>query len=437
MPKSDPILWPCRLLLQLLVPLQCGALLFGGSLSAARGPALVSPLHVLHEERGVEFEVPSHSFFRADSKTSRDLGVLAAVLYRQRHGNLRVVDAFGGCGTRSVRYLHHAGADEVLCNDANEELHGVLHENLGRSAREGQAWEVLNMDANKLLLNLGNSREHFDLIDADSFGLSSRTITAGLHAVKYGGLLYVTNTDGRCSAGRAPYRSLSAYGSWTIPHSAVNEQGLRLLLGAVARQASALGLEARPVFSLYSPHGPVYRSMLSIHPSKRPELALQGKYAFMAHCKDCHHAEVAPFENMGSWKCTSCLSSAVELNGPMWVGELHNRTELEEMKALARTFGWQDLDPLLDVMVEEADPALPPFYVNMHELSRFAKVNPPPRARLEAHLKRQGFLAGRTHIARDGVKTDAPMSICVECTRQAANDAAATVDAACSNDESG
>jgi tRNA (guanine26-N2/guanine27-N2)-dimethyltransferase len=48
--------------------------------------------------------------------------------------------------------------------------------------------------------------------------------------VKLGGLVYVTNTDGRGSAGKAPAKALAAYGTWATHHSAVNEQGLRMLV---------------------------------------------------------------------------------------------------------------------------------------------------------------------------------------------------------------
>ena len=48
--------------------------------------------------------------------------------------------------------------------------------------------------------------------------------------MKLGGLVYVTNTDGRGSAGKAPAKALAAYGTWATHHSAVNEQGLRMLV---------------------------------------------------------------------------------------------------------------------------------------------------------------------------------------------------------------
>jgi hypothetical protein len=49
--------------------------------------------------------------------------------------------------------------------------------------------------------------------------------------VRHGGLLYLTSTDGFCSGGKRPGRSLAAYGGYlrALPWS--NEQGLRMVIG--------------------------------------------------------------------------------------------------------------------------------------------------------------------------------------------------------------
>ena len=45
------------------------------------------------------------AFYRAESAQARDLAILAAIVYRQREGQLRVLDLMCGCGGRAVRYL--------------------------------------------------------------------------------------------------------------------------------------------------------------------------------------------------------------------------------------------------------------------------------------------------------------------------------------------
>jgi hypothetical protein len=59
----------------------------------------------------------------------------------------------------------------------------------------------------------------------------SRAPAARRSAVRHGGLLYLTSTDGFCSGGKRPGRSLASYGGYlrALPWS--NEQGLRMVIG--------------------------------------------------------------------------------------------------------------------------------------------------------------------------------------------------------------
>jgi hypothetical protein len=49
--------------------------------------------------------LPGTAFYRAESAQGRDLAVLAAGVYRQQHGRLRVLDVMSGSGMRGARYL--------------------------------------------------------------------------------------------------------------------------------------------------------------------------------------------------------------------------------------------------------------------------------------------------------------------------------------------
>lgn len=115
-------------------------------------------------------------------------------------------------------------------NDANDDVAAVLAGNLARhgrppssdalpgaeaggvaaggaAARDAAAtglWRVTKEDAHRVLLEAALAKHYFDVVDCDSFGLSGRTLSAALQAVKHGGLVYVTSTDGRSSAGKVP-----------------------------------------------------------------------------------------------------------------------------------------------------------------------------------------------------------------------------------------
>ena len=73
-----------------------------------------------HQEEKAAFQV-NNVFYNPQSKYVRDLGVLAAAIYRQDYGSLKVLDALAGCGVRSLRYYLESQADYVWVNEANHQ----------------------------------------------------------------------------------------------------------------------------------------------------------------------------------------------------------------------------------------------------------------------------------------------------------------------------
>ena len=124
------------------------------------------------------------------------------------------------------------------------------------------------------------------------FGSDSTAIGPALDVVRFGGLLYLTSTDGFSSSGKRSDRALAAYGTYTRAHPFCNEQGLRMLIGAAVREAAVRGLAVEPIFSLYSSHGPVFRVMLRITRSK---LWQPQHYGFVGFAHDTATACRIPF----------------------------------------------------------------------------------------------------------------------------------------------
>lgn len=157
-------------------------------------------------ERGLEFSA-GDAFFREESVTGRDLGVLAASLHKKGNGRLRVLDALCGCGIRSLRYLAEAGADFVAANDGNECYGSTIVENLSRvSSEEEGRWVVTHLEANRVMTDYYLQKNLFDFIDIDSFGSDSSFLRSAISTLKFGGLLYVTSTDGYSSGGHRPHQ---------------------------------------------------------------------------------------------------------------------------------------------------------------------------------------------------------------------------------------
>ncbi|KAG5600246.1 hypothetical protein H5410_031616 [Solanum commersonii] len=372
-------------------------------------------------ERGHQFDV-GDTFFRSESATARDLGVLSAALYRNTTGSLRVLDAMCGCGIRSLRYLAEANADFVVANDANEITREIILGNLSRvtsGSGEGKRWEVNHLPATRLLTECYLRRDYFDLIDVDSFGSGSSYLRVALDAVKLGGLLYITSTDGLSSGGHRPQQSLAAYGAYVRPLPYSNEIGLRMLIGGAVREASVLGYHVVPLFSYYSYHGPVFRVLLQV---KRGKSLSSRYYSFISYCNRCGNTRAFSWNELGeiSCPCSTNVKRSLVVSGPLWTGPLHNSPHLTEMMSLADQWGWfgdgegKNLEKLLKQMIDESDPKLPVGYLNADEIASRAKLNLPPLSVIMNSLHKGGYAVSRSHIAPNAIKTDCPMVECVK-----------------------
>ncbi|CAN0913166.1 tRNA (guanine(26)-N(2))-dimethyltransferase [Linum grandiflorum] len=273
-------------------------------------------------ERGIKFETGG-AFYRHESSTGRDLGVLATSLHKQSEGGLRVLDVMYGCGIRSCRYLIEAGVNFVMANDANEEYREVIVANLKQSA---------------------------------------------ILALRFGGLLYLTSTDGYSSVGgHRPQHSLDAYGAYVHPMPFPNEIDLRVLIGGTVREAAVLGYHVTPLFSYFAFHGPVYRVMLQ-----------NRDYGFIGYCNQCGHSQTFSWKELGKIGCSCCSSQQPSIvSRPMWIGPLHSTDYVTEMSNLATELGWvgngegANLEKLLNRMIDESNPRLPLGYIKLDEVRAY------------------------------------------------------------------
>ncbi|NEP16356.1 MAG: tRNA (guanine-N1)-methyltransferase [Leptolyngbya sp. SIO4C1] len=349
------------------------------------------------------------AFYRVQSQVGRDLAVLAATVDRQRQGELRVLDAMTGCGVRPLRYQQEAGADWVWANEANPELQAVLSRNLAEGMRP-DTYCITHQDANQLFFDCYQRRDFYDLVDVDSFGSPTPFISTALWVTKLGGLLYLTSTDGRATSGHAPDKSLQVYGAYARSHPAVHEQGLRLLIGRVAQQAAARGLQIQPVFSVFN--GQVHRAMVRLLAHAAWDSSL---YGFLAYCHSCGQFHTAGWRQLGRVQCSCGAEHPPVLSGPLWLGRLHDCPMLTAMAAQAERWGWVERRSLLQTMWAEAE--LPPYYYPLAELGRRGRMDIPPRDRLIQALCDRGYQATRTHLDAQAIKTTAPIATCIATAR--------------------
>ena len=359
-------------------------------------------------EEGKARFATANAFYRSTSQVGRDLAILAAALYRRQHGHLRVIDAMTGCGVRSLRYHLEAGADWVWANEGNPELQALLSENLRQGMTPG-TYRITHQDANQLFFSCAQQQDYYDLIDIDSFGSPAPFVSSALWAIKFDGLLYLTSTDGRTTGGHAVDKSIQLYGACARSHPAVHEQGLRLLMGCAAQKAAERGFHIQPVFSIFN--GVIHRAMVRVLPRSAPS----DDYGFLAYCYGCGQFRTADWRQLGQLECEVCGTAPV-VSGPMWLGPLHNVDHLSEMAGLAAQWQWpQPIRQLLAVMLEEA--AMPPYYYPLAEMGRRGQMDIPARERLIKGICDRSYRATRTHLDPQAIKTNAPLTVCLDVAR--------------------
>ena len=353
--------------------------------------------------------IVGNAFYRPQTKIVRDLGILAATIYRQDTGRLRVLDAMAGCGVRSLRYWLESQADWLWVNEGNPEIATILQQNLHPATSSGYA-QITHLNANQVFFDCYSRQDYFDLVDVDSFGSAAPYLSTVLWATKIGGLMYLTSTDGRTATGHLPDNSLRVYGAYARAHPAAHEQGLRLLIGSVQQQAATKGFGIQPIFALFS--GQTYRVMLRL--IAKPNLTISN-YGFLGFCHNCGEYQTVSWRKLGKVSCPHD-SKTMTISGAMWLSSLHDIKWLQRMQNLAQSWQWHKQSQLLETMINEVN--LPPYFYTLAEIGSRGKLDLPKRNNLIMVLKAAGYQASSTHINAQAIKTNADLYTCIQLARK-------------------
>ncbi|ACK73418.1 tRNA (guanine-N(2)-)-methyltransferase [Gloeothece citriformis PCC 7424] len=354
--------------------------------------------------------IVGNAFYRLETKITRDLGILAAILYKSDTGTLRVIDGMTGCGVRALRYWLECDADWIWANDGNLDIEPILSQNLQDLIGAGRG-KITYQEANRVFFECHSRKEYYDLVDVDCFGAPNPFLNSALWATKVGGLIYFTSTDGRTATGHLPQVSLRVYAAYARSHPSAHEQALRLMIGNVQYHAATLGLGIEPIFSLFT--GSTYRVMVRLLSSSNLS---EKNYGFLAYCHGCGEYQTPSWRKLGRVSCPCQHSKKPPiLSGPLWLGNLHQPQFLGRMISLAEELGWLDRLDLLKTMQAEA--LLPPYFYPLSEIGKRGNMNLPKRSQLISALQSQGYQATIPHFNPQGIKTDASLAVCIEVGR--------------------
>jgi tRNA (guanine26-N2/guanine27-N2)-dimethyltransferase len=320
----------------------------------------------------------------------RDLGV-AFVRARFPGGGATGWDMLAATGARGLRLANEGGGfRSFLLTEANAEAAEVLAHN----AVGVPGTRTLCTDVHREVPGTP-----FDYVDLDPYGSPLRFVPEAIRATVSGGVLGVTATDLIVLAGAQVRACERRYGATPIRGRLGPEAGLRILLGAIAREARAQDRRLRPLLSYVRDHHVrAYVELLPLGPSDAPD----------------------PVGVIDPAAWDGPLVGGRGPYGPLWLGPLFDRTLVEQLRVPAMAACPSEVQGLLDRM--RAESAVDrPFYYEANEIAgALALPRPGARDAFQRALVDRGYRCAPTHARPEGFRTDAPRGVVEDVARSLA-----------------
>jgi len=360
--------------------------------------------------------IPSKSmnvFYNKRMEINRDISILAIIAYSKivSQESLVVVDSMAASGIGPIRLLKNTkNVEKIYINDINPVAVELIKKNLELNEIKPNQAEVLNKDANLLFSEISQSSALSDVISIDPFGTPNLYIDSAFKAIKKDkGLLCITATDTAVLFGVKPKVCIRKYMSKPLHTDYCKEIGARILMSFISRIANINNLGIIPLLTFYSNHF-IRIFAMSFRGKSKILKNLPKSYGFIHHCDNCgNRSSIIENPLKVPQNCPVCLSEKhLSYSGPLWVGELHQKSYIEELNLLNEKFNFKNknrIRKILKLVLNEIN--MPISYYNIHKISQQLKLSSIPK--LENIIKiieENGFKASRTHFDFISIKTD-------------------------------
>lgn len=384
-----------------------------------------NPSRYLRRDKVVE-PTWSKVFYNPLMTFNRDLSVLVANTYlRLNNKKLRgsLLDALAGTGIRAIRYaLESVENADIKCiaNDISPEAVKNIIKNV-RANNLVNKVQVMNEDANSLMLRSKSLGLKLMYIDIDPFGSAAPFVSASIKSISNNGLIGFTSTDVATLGGTKVSACRRRYAVMIDKNIISDELSLRVLLGLIAREAA---LHDKSIEVLLAVRRLYYcRIFIKVikSTSKASDMVLN-KLGYIVLCNSCGFLKSVNINEFKlaniHVKCPICKSN-VTLIGPIWVGELGDKVFLKELlnnltKRYRYLQTYRYLKELLRLLLNEVDLGLP---YNITVISRFIGKNQPRVDSIIQCLEQIGYRSGKAHYSGPYIKSVAEYMDVLSCVR--------------------
>jgi tRNA (guanine26-N2/guanine27-N2)-dimethyltransferase len=346
-------------------------------------------------------------FYNPEMELNRDINVAATSAFVERlllrkeilREEVRYVDAFSASGIRGLRIAGEVGIHATM-NDWSPEAFELIKENIKINGLEDKTLAT-RKNANVLL-----HEQKFHIVDIDPFGTPSPFLDAASASVR--NLLSVTATDTAPLCGAHLKAGIRKYAAVPLNTEYHSEMGLRILLGACARELAKHEKGMLPLLSHVTRH--YVRTYLEVlHGTKQTDRTLKSM-GFSIHCPRCgFRGIIYGFSVHIEKKCPVC-ESITQIAGPLWLGPFREQTFCNEVISKLDAHPLNTKDKAKKIITSCRDELDIPMFYDQHVICKELGASATGIEILIKALEAHGFEASRTHFSGTSFRTSAPIA---------------------------
>jgi len=345
------------------------------------------------EEEGIKFTVPKTVFYNPNMQFCRSISSLAVGAIGDK---LDLVDAFTASGIRGIRYAkENKNVKHLTFLDIEKSAINAAKKNAKTNKVKADS---KHGNISKLALE-----STADFLEIDPFGTPSPYLLDGFRFFnpKKTAYLSITATDVAVLCGGKTAACMKNYHSKPLNNEFTHETGLRIIIKKIAEVAAEFNMGISPLLSFSDKH--YLKTVIMVKRSADLAYKSMKKLGHVSYCRKCGFRTSSQFPQ----QCRKC-TSATDYAGPLWLGELHNLAFLKKMRKINQKRSYSEkgqIDHMLSLLENEI--GLPPYYYNIHALSKLKRTGDVPKIDVIISRLRKNHKAYRTHFSNVSIKTDA------------------------------
>jgi len=346
-------------------------------------------------------------FYNPEMELNRDINVAATAAFVKRllsgkkllREEIRYVDAFSASGIRGLRIAGEVGIHATM-NDWNSDAFEMIKENIKINGLEEKTLAT-HKSANVLL-----HEQKFHIVDIDPFGTPSPFLDAASASVR--NMLSVTATDTAPLCGAHLKAGIRKYAAVPLNTEYHSEMGLRVLLGACARELAKHEKGMLPLISHVTRH--YVRTYLKVLPGAKQTDKTLKSMGFSIHCPTCGFR--GPVYGLAVHIKNDCpvCGSFTQIAGPLWLGPFREQAFCDEVISELEVHPLNTKDKAKKLITFSRDELDIQMFYDQHVICKELGVSATGIEILIEALKAHGFEASRTHFSGTSFRTDAPIT---------------------------